>query len=150
VIPFYKNAQSGSLGSFLTNWKEVVSAVLTAAVNSIDPLFLRKRFEFNKIFSSSFSNGIVTHQNFNTHGDGAASITQAAFDLDGQAAGSHWSPSKGGIVYLNTPAPGGANPRGTRWHVGGRFAEILRSYPGTTDHNLCPFLLLHGLSRFGR
>jgi hypothetical protein len=34
----------------------------------------------------------------------------------------------------------------TSWYIGGRFAQIKQRYPGTTDHNLCPFLLLHGLS----
>jgi hypothetical protein len=149
VIPFYRNSQSGNLGAFLTNWREAISAVLTVAVDSIDPLFLRDKFEFDKIFSSSFSNGIVTHKNFNTSGAGAGSMTRIAFDLDGQAAGSRWRPSKG-VVYLNTPAPSGLNPVGTSWYVGGRFAQIRQRYPGTIDHNLCPFLLLHGLSNFGR
>ena len=149
VIPFYRNAQTGSLGSFLTNWKEVISEVVTAAINSIDPFFLRDRYEFERIFTSSFSNGITTQQNFNTRGTDVAAMTQAAFDMDGQAAGSSWRPNRG-VIYLNTPAPRSGNPVGSHWHVGGRFAEMRRSYPGTTDHNLCPFLLLHGLTRFGR
>lgn len=149
VIPFYKNSQSGSLGSFLTNWREVVSAVVTAAVNSTDPLFLRDTFQFDAIFSSSFSNGIVTLQNFTTRGAGAAAMTRMAFDLDGQASGSNWRPSRG-LSYRNTPAPHGTNPSGSDWHVGGRFARIRPRYAGTSDHNLCPFLLLHGLSTFGR
>jgi len=149
VIPFYKNAQSGNLGSFLTNWQEVVSAVLTAAIDSIDPLFLRDKFEFDKIFSSSFSNGIVTLQNFSTQGVGVAAMTQMAFDLDGQASGSTWRPSVG-VSYRNTAAPQGINPSGSDWYVGGRFAQIRPSYSGTTDHNLCPLLLLHGLTEFGQ
>lgn len=149
MIPFYKNAQSGNLGGFLANWKEVVSAVITAAINSIDPLLLRDRFEFNQIFSSSFSNGIVTLQNFHTRGANATALTRMAFDLDGQASGASWRLSPG-VSYRNTRVPHGANPNGSDWYVGGRFAQIRPRYPGTTDHNLCPFLLLHGLTMFGR
>jgi hypothetical protein len=149
VIPFYKNAQTGRLGSFLTNWREAVGAVLTAAVDSINPLFLRDRFEFDGIYTSSFSNGIATLQNFTMGGDGVAAMTLRAFDLDGQASGSTWRPSNG-IRYRNTRAPRGVNPVGDDWFVGGRFALIRESYSATTDHNLCPFLLLHGLTRFGR
>lgn len=148
VIPFYKNSQAGNLGSFLANWREVVSAVVTEAIISSDPLFLRNKFEFTEIFTASFSNGIVTHQNFNTGGAGAASMTRIGFDLDGQASGSNWRPSRA-VVYMNTRTSG-ANPTGNTWHVGGRLAALERKYPGKTDHNLCTFLLLHGLSRFGR
>ncbi|MDR3555348.1 MAG: hypothetical protein P4L55_11380 [Syntrophobacteraceae bacterium] len=148
VIPFYKNSQTGNLGSFLVNWKEVIAAVITAAINDTDPLFLRNNFEFDGISSSSFSNGITTHQNFHSLGTGAASMTQTAFDLDGHAAGSHWRP-KGGIAYIDTGANQAGNPIGTQWFVGGRFGKLRPSYPGTSDHNLCPFLLMHGLSMFG-
>jgi len=148
VIPFYKNSQASNLGAFLTNWRQVISAAVGAAINSIDPLFLRDQFEFSSICSASFSNGIVTQQNFNTRGDGAASMTRVVFDLDGQAAGSSWRPGKG-VIYMNTSAPGGTNPVGTHWHVRGRFGAFHASYPGTRDHNLCPFLLLHGLKTFG-
>jgi hypothetical protein len=148
VIPFYKNSQAGGLGSFLTNWKEVISAVLTAAIIDIDPLFLRDTYEFDQLFTSSFSNGIVTQQNFTTMGTDADARTVIGFDLDGQASGSSWHPTPG-VIYSNTPVAGGINPVGTHWHVGGRFAQIRPSYPGTSDHNLCPFLLLHGLLRFG-
>ena len=71
-----------------------------------------------------------------------------AFDLDGQASGSRWQPSRA-VVYSSTTVPSnGINPVGTNWRVGGRFAEI-RTGPGGTDHGLCRFLLLHGLSLFG-
>jgi hypothetical protein len=149
VIPFYTNAQTGNLGGFLTNWREAVTAVLTVAISATDPLFLRDKFQFSQIFTSSFSNGITSHRNFNLQGAGAASMTRIAFDLDGQAAGSSWRPGRG-VIYANTGAPHGVNPEGNLWHVGGRFGHIQPSYPGTSDHNLCPFLLLHGLSRFGR
>ena len=148
VIPFYKNAQLTDLGGFLGNWKEVVSAVVTAAINATDPLFLRDTFTFTEIFSSSFSNGIAPHQNFNTRATDAAAMTRIAFDLDGQASGSHWRPNRA-VVYANTPA-GSVNPAGTVWKVGGRLGPFHASYPGVIDHNLCPFLLVHGLSRFGR
>ena len=103
--------------------------MITAAVVSIDPLFLRDKFEFNRIFSSSFSNGIVTHQNFNTLGAAANSMTRRAFDLDGQASGSHWRPSKG-VIYSNTPTPAGTNPVGSVWYVGRRFAQIRKRFQG--------------------
>jgi hypothetical protein len=150
VIPFYQTSQLGNLGSFLANWREVISGVLTTAISSIDPLFLRDTFQFDEIFTSSFSNGIYTHQNFNTRGAGVASMTRRAFDLDGQAAHSHWRPNRA-VVYSSRPVPpGSTNPEGTLWRVGGRFAQFLPFYPSTSEHNLCPFLLLHGLSRFGR
>jgi hypothetical protein len=148
VIPFYKNAQTGDLGDFLTNWQPAVSTVVTTAINWIDPLFLRDTFTFSSVFTSSFSNGIVPHRNFNTQGAGVAAMTKRAFDLDGQASGSKWHPSKG-IVYSNTPAPG-INPQGTKWFVGGRLGELGKHYPPrTSTHNLCPFLLIHGLTFFG-
>jgi hypothetical protein len=149
VIPFYTNAQSGKLGDFLNNWKEVLSAVLTAAINSVDPLFLRDTYQFQNIYSSSFSNGITSLQNFHTKGAGAADMTRMVYDMDGQASGSQWRPGNG-VIYLNTRAPNSVNPSGQKWYVGGRFAQMRPRYAGTIDHNLCPFLLLHGLSNFGR
>jgi len=149
VIPVYKNSQASNLGEFLNNWQEVISAVLTEAVCSVDPFFLRDRFEFTSISTSSFSNGIVTHQNFNMRGAGVASMTRVAFNLDGQASGNHWNPARG-VVYLNTPPPRGVNPVGRHWHVGGRLGPLRAGHPQSSDHNLCPFLLLHGLTRFGR
>jgi hypothetical protein len=145
VIPFYKTAQSGKLGSFLTDWREVISVVVTAAMNSIDPLFLSDRFAFDRIFSSSFSNGVATLQNFHTQGADVASLTQMTFDLDGQA-----SRPNPGLSYRNTPAPSGMNPQGGDWHVGGRFAQLRPSHAGSIDHNICPYLLLHGLTMFGQ
>ena len=149
VIPFYKNSQAANLGEFLQNWREVITAVLTEAVLSVDPLALRDRFEFTSICTSSFSNGIVTHQNFNARGTDTASMTRVAFNLDGQASGNHWNPARG-VVYSNTHPPGRDNPVGRQFYVGGRFTQIRRSYHNVRDHNLCPFLLLHGLTRFGR
>jgi hypothetical protein len=147
VIPFYEDSQTSNLGSFLTEWQQAVSAVVTAAINDTDPLFLRDTFTFNSIFTSSFSNGIVPHQNFNTQGTGVGGMTTVGFDLDGQASGSRWHPP-GGIVYSNV-APGSNNPVGRQWFVGGRLAQLGRFYPGSSTHNLCPFLLIHGLTFFG-
>lgn len=150
VIPFYKNSQTGNLGAFLTNWREVISAVVTAAVNTIDPLFLRNTFTVTDIFTSSFSNGIASHQNFNGGGVDVATSTRRAFDLDGQASGSRWRPT-GGVVYSNILIdPALDNPAGLQWRVGRRFGLFHPSYLGTSDHNLCPFLLMHGLRFFGR
>jgi hypothetical protein len=39
--------------------KEAVTAVVTAAIDSIDPFALRDRFEFNEIYSTSFSDGWI-------------------------------------------------------------------------------------------
>jgi hypothetical protein len=109
VIPFYKSSQAENLGSFLTNWKEVISAVITAAANSIAPQFLHNTYGFDKVFSSSFSSGIVTHQNFNTDGTGVTSMTRAAFDLDGKVGHSIYHPIRG-VIYQNTRPPHGVNP----------------------------------------
>ena len=147
VIPFYKNAQTGNLGSFVSNWQEVIRTVLTAAIDSIDATHLRGRFEFTNFYSSSFSNGIATLRNFHVSGVGTSSMSRLAFDLDGQASGSLWRPNPG-ISYRNTRAPRGINPNGNDFHVGGRLGALRRSYPGTSDHNLCPFLLKAGLTSF--
>jgi hypothetical protein len=146
VIPFYRTSQSGKLGDFLANWKEVVSAVITAAINSIDPYYLRDTYSFDHICSSSFSNGWVAHQNFYSHATGAASMTDVLFDLDGQAGGSHWRPPEG-IIYQNRGAPG-SNPIGNVWYVGGRWgASYSTLYGGTLNsHAACRnHLLYHGL-----
>lgn len=149
VIPFYKNSQTGSLGEFLNNWQEVITAVITAAIDRVDPLYLRDRFEFTSICTSSFSNGITTQQNFNMRGNGVASMTRVAFNLDGQASGNNWNPARG-VAYLNTPPSGGVNPVGRHWHVGGRLGPLHTAHPHSSTHNLCPFLLIHGMTRFGR
>jgi hypothetical protein len=151
VIPFYKNSQRANLGSFLTNWREVVSEVITQTIYAIDPYFLRNKFEFDKIFTSSFSDGIWTHQDFNTHGVDAASMTQMTFDMDGSAAkpATHWRASKM-VAYHNTPVPGQNNPVGFDWYVGNRFGKAFSFlYPGEIPHAWCRFLLLHGLVSFG-
>jgi hypothetical protein len=149
VIPIYKNAQAANLEDFLTNWQAAVSAVVTAAINALDPLFLCDTYTFDSIFSSSFSNGIVTLQNFHTQGSGVASMCTMSFNLDGQASGSTWNPTPA-VVYRNTGAPGWGNPDGMNFFVGGRWAQIRPSYPGASDHNLCSFLLLPGGTNFGK
>ncbi len=148
VVPFYKNSQLNDLGGFLQNWKQAVTAVVTAAINAVDPLYLRNDFEFSEIHTSSFSNGIVPHRQFNTRGIDVNTMTRMAYDLDGQASGTVWHTSRM-VTYANTPVPR-TNPVGMRWHVGGRLGELGRAYPGAITHNLCPFLLIHGLTRHGR
>lgn len=147
VIPFYTNAQAGKLGSFVTDWKETLTTVLDTAINSADPLHLRTTYSFEEIYTSSFSNGVITHANFASGSAGRATLK--AFDLDGQAAGFNWRPSNG-VIYHNTRPPKEGNPHGSIWHVGGRFAEMRLVHQGKRDHNMCPFLLMHGVSRFGR
>ena len=152
VIPFYKNAQASNLGSFLTNWQDVVSAVVTAAVNDINPYYLADTYSFDSIVSASFSNGIGVHQGFHNGAIGAKAMTSVLFDLDGQAqlGGSNWHPAKG-IFYLNKPAPRGMNPQGTSWYVGGRWSLFDQVQPQTSQysHHACSqFLLFHGLWQF--
>lgn len=149
VLPIYRNAQAGNLGEFLANWREVLEVVITAALNSVDPLFNRDTYRFDAIYSSSFSNGIATHRNFHLQGNGVSAMTRMAFDLDGQASGMMWRANRS-VVYANTRVPGATNPVGNCWHVGGRLGLLRPSFPGSTDHNICPFLLMHGLSKFGR
>ena len=157
VIPFYKNSQSQGLGSFSTNWQDVIAAVVTAAINAIDPLFLRDTYAFDRIVSSSFSNGWIAHKLFNGS-PGAAAMTAAAFDLDGAAAQPSsfgWHPTRA-VRYLNRPVPGQqANPVGGRdFHVGGRWGEIDKIYAPadrSKTHFMCSaHLLFHGVSMFGR
>jgi hypothetical protein len=151
VIPFYRNSQHGNLGDFLTNWKEAISAAVTAAIDSLDPTYLRDSFTFDKMYSSSFSNGWIPHKQFNTTAVGAADITDLVFDLDGQAASppSHWRPLNG-IIYLNRPDPRAGNPFGNEWYVGGRWRNFEKYWPGgIKTHNACAsYLLYHGVWQF--
>lgn len=152
VIPFYKTAQAYDLGSFLTNWKDVISAVVMAAVSDINPYYLTSAYSFSSIVSASFSNGVGVHRGFNSGAAGAQAMTSVLFDLDGQAqtGGSNWRPPNG-IIYLNRAAPGGANPQGSNWYVGGRWSLFDQVQPQTSQysHHACSqFLLFHGLSQF--
>jgi hypothetical protein len=150
VIPFYKTSQSANLGSFTQNWKEVVSAVITAAANSIDPLYLRDTFTFDYICSSSFSNGWVAHNQFATKGTDTNSLTYRIYDLDGAAGGSHWVPPNG-IIYRNQSPPTRANPTGNIWYVGNRWSSqfkpiygggYVNGHAASRNHLLYPGLLL--------
>jgi hypothetical protein len=128
-----------------------VSAVVTAAINSIDPYMLRDTFTFDRIVSSSFSNGYVAHQGFHNKAAGAAAMTDVLFDLDGQAGGSTWRPAKG-VIYLNR-TPGAVNPVGGRqWYVGGRWEPKFKPLYGGGNVNghaaSRNHLLYHGLWQF--
>jgi len=150
VIPFYKNAQQQNLGDFLVNWQEVISQVITEALISYDPMMLRTDFSFDHIVSSSFSNGYVAHQNFNSQAVGAATMTDFIFDLDGVAGGSHWTPPNG-VIYRNRKPPGNANPVGNIWYVGERWGSgFAKIYGGNLNtHAACRnHLLYHGLFMF--
>ena len=154
VIPFYKTGQAYGLGSFLANWQDVISAVVTAAVNDINPYYLSDAYSFSSIISASFSNGIGVHYSFNSGASGAHAMTSVLFDLDGQAqtGGSNWRPSNG-IIYLNRSAPGGTNPQASNWYVGGRWGLFDAVQPQTSQysHHACSqFLLFHGLSLLTR
>jgi hypothetical protein len=151
VLPFYRTSQAGNLGDFLINWKAAVSAAVTAAIDSIDPTYLRDTFTFDRIVTSSFSNGYVAHQGFYSKAAGAADMTDVLFDLDGQAGGSNWRPAKG-VIYLNR-APGPMNPvAGRHWYVGGRwqqkFAPLYGGGPVNGHAASRNHLLYHGLWQF--
>ena len=151
VVPFYTNAQhQGGLGDFLLNWKEAVTTVVTAAIDSIDPTALRSRFEFKEIYSTSFSDGWIPHSRFFGEGLNVEQMTTRVIDLDGQAAHppSRFRPSKG-IIYLDQPPPRGMNPRGNEWYVGGRWTQkiMMDDWKGRfTGHAACSsYLLYHGM-----
>jgi len=118
----------------------------------MDPLSLRDTFTFNQIVSSSFSNGWVAHQKFNTNAAGASAMTKLIIDLDGQAGGSHWAPANG-IIYRNRVSPFPSNPMGNLWYVGGRWSsKFTLLYGGQLNtHAACRnHLLYHGLMITGR
>lgn len=154
VVPFYTNAQHrGGLGDFLQNWKETVSTVVTAAIDSIDATALRTRFEFNEIYSTSFSDGWIPHRQFHTEGAGVQQMTTRVIDLDGQAAHppSHWRPAKG-IIYLDQPPPRLGNPVGNLWYVGHRWSRQIMAddWGGAfTGHAACSSYLLYHAMRLG-
>ena len=116
VIPFYKDLQSPlgnknepGLGTFLTNWKAVISAVVTAAVNHIDPLMLRTDYSFDSIVTSSFSNGWLAHSSFHGRGAGVSGATIRMFDLDGgapAAGGLLWTTPNGEVLRSDAAAGG--------------------------------------------
>lgn len=146
VIPFYRSAQSGSLGSFLQDWRVVLKAVLAEAINTVDPMALRTGYDFDRIYTGSFSNGIATQRNFVTAGAGVEGALCKSFNLDGQASGTLWNASRS-VVYENVRPRGAINPVGSHWYVGGRFEKIRAAYPKGTDHGRSPLLLMHGLSK---
>jgi hypothetical protein len=147
VLPFYKNGQQRNLGDFLINWRNAVAEAITAALISIDPFMLRDTFTYDQIVSSSFSNGWVAHQGFNTQAAGAASATTILFDLDGVAGGSNWRPPNG-VIYQNRQSPVNNNPAGMVWYVGGRWGDKFPPLYGgqLNTHAACRnHLLYHGL-----
>jgi hypothetical protein len=146
VIPFYKNGQVSNLGDFLVNWRETITAVLTAALNKLDPYALRDTYSYSEIECSSFSNGYMAHQQFYSKGSGVAAAARAVYDLDGVAGGSHWTPAKG-VIYRNQMAPRGVNPEGLIYYVGGRWSDFQRVYGGPLNTHACcrNHLLYHGL-----
>jgi len=152
VIPLYKTSQAYNLGSFLKNWQQVVAAVVTAAVNATNPYYLSAPFTFERLYSSSFSNGINVHYAFNSQGIGVHKMTPIVFDIDGQAqtGGSSWRPSNG-VIYQNRHAPGGVNPVGLNWYVGSRWNifDLLEPTTSTYSHHACSqYLLCHGLRTY--
>lgn len=147
VLPFYKTGQQQNLGDFLTNWREVVAEVVTKAIFSVDLFFLRDRYTFSRIVSSSFSNGWVAHKGFNSSAAGAADMTDKIVDLDGVAGGSSWTPPNG-VIYRNRPAPVKMNPVGNVWYVGGRWSnKWVTMYGGSLNTHAASrnHLLYHAL-----
>jgi hypothetical protein len=152
VIPFYKTSQAYNLDTFLKNWREAVSAVVTAAINATNPYYLGGVFSFDRLYSSSFSNGINAHWAFNTRGLGVQAMTPLIFDLDGQAqtGGSNWRPPNG-IIYQNRIPPSGINPEGLNWYVGSRWKifDVLEPTTSHYSHHACSqYLLYHGLRQY--
>lgn len=150
VLPFYRTSQQRDLGDFTISWREVVAAVVTAALISFDPYLLRDTFTFDRIVSSSFSNGWVAHNKFNTQAVAAAAMTSVLFDLDGVAGGSNWQPSNG-VIYQNRTAKVNNNPHGNIWYVGGRWgSRFAQLYPGGINTHAASrnHLLYHGLFRY--
>lgn len=131
ILPLYKNAQTNNLGTFYSNWKEVVTKLMTSAVSLYSSQTLgglqlfRNECTFDYIHTSSFSAGWAPHKAFQTQADGAASMTRFLFDLDGQAAkpsSSSWRP-RNGVIYSNE-VPGKVNPTGTYYRLGGRWNKV--------------------------
>ena len=150
VLPLYKTSQQRDLGNFLLNWKEIVAKVITAVYLDFDIFSLRDTYSFDKIVSSSFSNGWVAHQHFNSQAVGASDMTKLIIDLDGVAGGSHWTPGNG-IIYRNRTPPFPSNPVGNVWYVGGRWSDKFAAMYGghLNTHALCRnHLLYHGLTLF--
>ena len=143
VIPFYKNSQARDLGSFNHNWREVIAAVVQAAVYDINPYLGGSSYAYTDICCSSFSNGYSACQSF--YG-AASSAVSVYFDLDGQASTppSHWRPSKS-VVYSNAAPPASGNPAGKVWYVGGRWSRFPPAYSGDPHHACCRSLLYHGV-----
>ncbi|WP_031495493.1 hypothetical protein [Bryobacter aggregatus] len=136
VLPFYRNSQAKDLGSFLLQWKKVVDDVITAVIQQLDPLALRDTFFSSSIVSSSFSNGWIPHQNFQTQAIGAAALSERILDLDGVAGGSMWVPPKS-IIYRNRALPRGMNPQGNIYYVGGRWDAFAKFYGGGFNTHAC-------------
>ena len=85
VLPFYQNRQTYDLDAFMSDWQDVVAAVINATVNDINPYYLSEAYSFSSIVSASFSNGVGVHQRFNSGANGAQAMTSVLFDLDGGA-----------------------------------------------------------------
>jgi hypothetical protein len=149
VIPFYRNSQHGDLGDFLGNWKEVIQKVVTAAIDSVDPMQLRDSYTFDSICSSSFSNGWKPHSLFNA---AAAGSTRFVFDIDGQAARppSNWQPANGIAFRDRSPPHGKLNPVGNDVYVGNRWKKFYKYWPeGFSSHAACSsYLLYHGVWQY--
>src|SRR5262249_21184687 len=118
VLPFFRDSQRLQLGGdFLRYWRPVITTLITDAVLKKNPLIVRKDdVSFDAIYTSSFSNGWVTHANFQNSGKGVVDMTAKLFDFDGVNAGSNWSPAKG-ILYRNQTPPG-PSPMGNSYYLG--------------------------------
>ncbi|HXI19700.1 MAG TPA: hypothetical protein VNH46_01360 [Gemmatimonadales bacterium] len=148
IIPIYRTRQADDLGNFKAYWRDVITRVASVAIDSVDPYRLRKDYTFDRIVSSSFSNGFRAHKDFNGRGAGVADATDTIFDLDGQAGGSTWRPSNG-VIYLNRSGPASGSPvAGLHWYVGGRWtSQFNAAYGGGySSHAACRnHLLYHGV-----
>lgn len=142
VIPFYRNTQPNSMGSFMQNWKEAVVSAITVAIQDAVPTALPGLYSFNKIETSSFSNGWIAHFNFHRNGREVAAMTRSVYDLDGFAAGCLWV-APNGVTYRNREVPNGKNPEGNIFYVGKRWPTDTANRLGHVYSR--DYLLYHGL-----
>ncbi len=154
VIPFYRNSQRQNLGDFNQYWQPVITQLLTDAIFKKDVLIIRKNeVSFDSIYTSSFSNGWVTHQHFQQSGKSVADLTIKLFDLDGVQAGSSWAPAKS-IIYKNRPPPGPSNPVGNTYFLDKRWGNIqsltIRHSTINFHWMVNQFMLFHGLVTYAR
>ena len=129
VVPFYTNAQHrGGLGDFLSNWKETVTTVVTAAIDSIDPTALRNRFEFDEIYSTSFSDGSDSPSPVSYGGLGGPGHDDAGHR-------SRWTGSASALALAAGPRHRVPRPGAAALGQSGGHRMVCRRSLDSTDHD---------------